>query len=177
MNGFIRQAKTPNVCLAGINLPYGAIYGKFKATGNLPEMYFYVHPADMHLWRYSADERLPLYILRGDMWKFARVFIRASATLVHMLKQWAKNRAFMPDFRRRDGFAAKAIHAQAPKDRKVGEFMFRAVPSRGEHYNDPRIVTPYSVTSNNKLGQRFFPHEEAYNALRMNVQADDYGEA
>lgn len=139
-------------------------------------MCFYVHPSDMHVWRYSNDGRLPLYILRGDMWKFARMFIRATSTLAHMLKQWVNNRAFMPDFQRHDGFAAKAIRTQAPKDRKVGEFMFRAVPSKGEHYNDPRIVTPYSVTSNNRLGQRFFPHEEAYIALRMNVQADDYGE-
>lgn len=176
MNGYIRQAKTPCVYLQGFNLPYGAIYGRLKETDNLPEMYMYIHPADLHLWMYSSDEKLPLYILRGNMRKFARVFIRATSTLAFMLKQWAKNRAFIPGFRRRDGFAAKAIHAQAPKDRKVGEFMFRAVPSKGEHYDNPKIVTPYSVTSNNKLGQRFFPHEEAYNALRMNVQADDYGE-
>lgn len=176
MNGYIRQAKTPCVYLQGFNLPYGAIYGRLKETDKLPEMYMYVHPADLPLWMYSSDEKLPLYILRGSMQKFARVFIRATSTLAHMLKQWAKDRAFMPDFRRRDGFAARAIHAQAPKDRKVGEFMFRGVPSKGEHYNDPRIVTPYSVTSNNRLGQRFFPHEEAYIALRMNVQADNYGD-
>lgn len=176
MNGYIRQAKTPCVYLQGFNLPYGAVYGRLKETDKLPEMYMYVHPADLHLWIYSSDERLPLYVLRGNMRKFARVFICETSTLAFMLKQWAKNRAFMPDFQRRDGFAAKAIHAQAPKDRKVGEFMFRAVPSKGEHYDNPKIVTPYSVTSNNKLGQRFFPHEEAYNALRMNVQADDYGE-
>lgn len=176
MNGYIRQAKTPCVYLQGFNLPYGAVYGRLKETDNLPEMYMYIHPADLHLWMYSRDEKLPLYILRGSMWEFARVFIRATSTLAHMLKQWAKNRAFMPDFRRHDGFAAKAIHAQAPKDRKVGEFMFRGVPSKGEHYNDPRIVTSYSVTSNNRLGQRFFPHEEAYIALRMNVQADNYGD-
>lgn len=168
---YIRVANTPSVMLCGFNLPIGSVYGRFERMEKYADVCFYLPPDYIHAARTHGNSYTCM-VLAGNEQNFRRVQLDATRGIGKAIHVWLAEHPVLREPVGRSGLRPCHIRADGPHDRKVGAFMQRAVPSKGEHYNNPRIVTN-SVIAGVRIGPRILS-EEGYAAVRLGFPGPDF---
>lgn len=167
----IRQTLNHSTSFFDHHLPMGAVYTIMPATTingkSMPKTYAWVEDLA------AARTRQHFYVtvMTADDTRPRKVYMDGSRGFARKLKEYIQTLSgdkmvVVPTITRRQ------IGTIAPKERKVGAYIKRAVPSAGD---DPRTITHTSVTAGAHVGKVYLT-EEGYAHNRMGVKTPDMGD-
>lgn len=167
----IKQTLNHSTSFFDHHLPMGAVYAILPADTHhgkaRPKTYVWVEDLQAAKMR----QHFTVMLMTRDDTRPRKVYVDGSQGYARRLKEYIQTLSgdkmvVIPTITRRQ------IGTIAPKERKIGAYIKRAVPSAGD---DPRTITNTSVTAGAHVGKVYLT-EEGYAHNRMGVKTPDMGD-